>query len=169
MENNLENLETVYTEETAVNEAELDGAVIDNVTEEAIAPEKKKPVGGIIAGIFNILFMGVSAIWFGAFMYFIGVGYYSVYMLNNVTMEGFEGLGPALAIAVVIVWGAICGGGYLVSTLPSLPYFIVARFNRSKFFKISTVIISCLNAIGCVLVIFTYAIFVLGVKFGWFI
>ncbi len=143
-------------------------AVFDDLSEPILIEHKRKPVGGIIAGIFNIIFMLISAIPFGVYSYLIGAGYYSIYELNHVTTEGFEGLGPALAIALVVAYGAIVGGVYLVSSIPSLVYFIVARFNRSKFFKISTIIVSALYVLGWVLTIFTYVIFVLGVKFGWF-
>ena len=183
MKDNFENeIKTlgIDIENAALEDAPSEGIDISNIDGElAIEPPKKKrkPIGGIIAGIFNIIFNAiftlVSAIPFGIYSYFVGVGYYSIYELNHMTTEGFESLGPALAIALVLVYGAIFGGAYLVTSIHSIIlsiiYFIAARFNRSKFFKISTAIICALHALGWMLVIFTYVIFFLGVKFGWFI
>ena len=168
MENNLENLETVYTEESAVNEAELDGAVMDNVTEEAIAPEKKKPVGGIIAGIFNILFAIPAAIFCVASLVIIGLGIYFICDLLYGTHEGLEALGPAIMLIYTLYGIIIAVPAYFVLTLPSLPFFIAARKNHSKFFKVSTAVISIMHAIGCaivILAIISYVIFWLIAKF----
>ena len=153
MENNLENLETVYTEETAVNEAELDGAVMDNVTEEAIAPEKKKPVGGIVMGIINAIFTVLSAVVLGFVISLLVSGYKIVLDPN----PGWDGLG----LLVVVPFSMIGIGIMLAILVICAIFFVIARFNRSKFFKISTVFTLAYNILAPVLSIIAFSIMIL--------
>ena len=135
-------------------------AVFDDLSEPILIEHKRKPIGGIIAGIFNILFSLPA---------FVAYVFTAIFMFSGVemafqTLEGWEGLG----LAIILVYGLAFAAVAAALSIPSLIYFIVARFNRSKFFKISTIIISSLLTVLFVLVIFEYGFIWADAKFGWF-
>ena len=166
MENNFENEIKklgIDIENAALEDTPSEGIDISNIEGElAIEPPKKrrKPVGGIIAGIFNILFSlpAIVAYVITAIFMFSGVE------MAFQTLEGWEGLG----LAIILIYGIWFSCASAILSIPSFIYFIIARFNRSKFFKISTIIISSLLTVLFVLVIFEYGFIWADAKFGWF-
>ena len=179
MENNFENeIKTlgIDIENAALEDAPSEGIDISNIEGElAIEPPKKKrkPVGGIIAGIFNIQFAIPAVIFCVAALVSLGFGIYFIYDLLYGTHEGLEAIGPFIMAIYTLPWIIGFVPAYFVLTIPSIVisiiYFIVARFNRSKFFKVSTTVIFIMHAIGWALVILaiiSYAIFWMIAKFG---
>ena len=135
------------------------------------APKKKKAVGGIVMGIINIImsapvavlfFVTVASMLAGAAI--ISNPDISVDAADNV-LEGIflVFLQVFLMIYAIGLSFAISIGGTIatvIASIPSLIFFIVARFNRSKFFKITSVLVSLMTAAACIIVIGACVLFV---------
>lgn len=145
--------------------------------EKASIKQKKKPIGGIVMGIINIIMSAPVAILF--FVVIISVILGSVIISNpeisvdaadNVLEAIFLGFLQVLLMVYAIGLSfAISIGGTiltLVASIPSLIFFIVARFNRSKFFKISSALVFALTTIACILVVGACVFFLLAGRYG---
>ena len=141
------------------------------------APKKKKAVGGIVMGVINIImsapvavlfFITVASMLAGAAI--ISNPDISVDAADNaleVIVLGFLQL-FIMVFAIGLSFAIALGGtiATVIASIPSLIFFIVARFNRSKFFKITSVIVSLMTAAACIIVIGACVLFVVASRYG---
>ena len=120
---------------------------------------KRKPIGGIIMGIINLI-IAIPAI----VMFFVD----GALLLEGIqlTFKPELNFGEGLGLAVVIIYGIIFTAALLILSIPSVVFFIVARFNRSKFFKISSIVVFALTVTACVLAIIAFVVIWSVNKFG---
>ena len=139
--------------------------------------QKKTPVGGIIMGIFNLVLSAPVAILFFAVIISMILG--AVIISNpEISVDAADNVLEAIVLGILQVLLMVYAIGLsfaisifgtiltLVASIPSLIFFIVARFNRSKFFKISSALVFALTTIACILVVGACVFFVLAGKYG---
>lgn len=116
------------------------------------SPKRKKAVGGVIMGIINLIITAVSI---AALVFTVSllVSGYEIALDPN---PGWNGLG----MIVVVPFSIIGIGVMLVALLAAIIFFIVARFNRSLFFKITTIPALVYNVLAPVLSIIAFIVMI---------
>lgn len=116
------------------------------------SPKKKKAVGGVIMGIINLIITAVSI---AALVFTVSllVSGYEIALDPN---PGWNGLGMIVVIPFSLIGIAVM----LVALVVAIAFFIIARFNRSRFFKISTIPTLVYNVLAPVLSIIAFIVMV---------
>ena len=156
----------------------LNGTSPENLDIPEIAPlKKKKSVGGIVMGIINIVMSAPVAVLFFITVASMLVGA-AIISNPDISVDGADNMLEAILLGLLqmllLVYAiglsfAIAIGGSIATVIASIPsfiFFIVARFNRSKFFKISSALVFALTTIACILVVGACVFFVLAGKYG---
>ena len=116
------------------------------------SPKKKKAVGGVIMGIINLIITAVSI---AALVFTVSllVSGYEIALDPN---PGVNGLGMIVVIPFSLIGIAVM----LVALVVAIAFFIIARFNRSRFFKISTIPTLVYNVLAPVLSIIAFIVMI---------
>ena len=124
----------------------------DSEIHPAPAPKKKKAIGGLIMGIINLIITAVSiaALVFTASLLISG---FQIALNPN---PGWDGLGMIVVVPFSLIGIAVM----LVALVAAISFFIVARFNRSRFFKISTIPTLVYNVLAPVLSIIAFIVMI---------
>jgi hypothetical protein len=156
------------------NMQNLNGTSPESLDIPEIAPlKKKKSVGGIVMGIINIVMSAPVAVLFFITVASMLVGA-AIISNPDISVDGADNMLEAILLgllqmlllvyAIGLSFAFAIGGSIatVIASIPSFIFFIVARFNRSKFFKITSVLVSLMAAAACIIVIGACVFFVLA-------
>ena len=146
--------------EEKIGAASIGGADIES--DVAVAAKKKRvPVGGIIMGIINIILSIPSFVLFSidATLLISGI---------KLTLDAERDLGEGIGLALILIYIIVFTGALLVCAIPPFAFFIVSMFNRSKFFKITAIIIFALVVVMSALALLGVGFIYAANSFGWF-